>query len=60
MAAIRFVIEGDGGYTVVPTWCWQQHQADPSADAILFQANDEPGLRSLALFRDQTAPASAG
>jgi len=64
--AIYHVVEGSGSSVLdgqrfewqrgdtfcVPTWCWQEHAAG-SGDAILFEANDEPVLKSLALLREE-------
>ncbi|HLY67556.1 MAG TPA: cupin domain-containing protein, partial [Chloroflexota bacterium] len=36
----------------VPNWIWQEHAAGEK-DAILFQANDVPVLKSLALFYEE-------
>ncbi|MBV8086858.1 MAG: cupin domain-containing protein [Chloroflexi bacterium] len=38
----------------VPSWCWQEHQAAASGDAILFQASDAPALQALALLREES------
>jgi len=39
----------------VPTWCWAEHSA-AGADAVLFEATDQPVLQALALHREETHP----
>jgi gentisate 1,2-dioxygenase len=34
----------------VPTWCWQEHAASATGDAILFAVNDLPVVQALGLF----------
>jgi gentisate 1,2-dioxygenase len=62
MAAFRFIIEGDGGYTVVdgeklpmqpgdliltPNWTWHDHGNDGTKPMFWFDGLDVPLLRSL-------------
>ncbi len=62
MAAFRFIIEGDGGYTVVegekipmhpgdliltPNWTWHDHGNEGTSPMIWFDGLDVPFVRSL-------------
>jgi len=39
----------------IPTWSWAEHSA-AGADAVLFEATDQPVLQALALYREETHP----
>lgn len=40
----------------VPAWCWAEHAASASEDAILFAASDRPAIEALGLYREQALP----
>ena len=68
VSAVCHVIEGRGetrvGDTVltweagdcfaVPPWQWIEHRNLTGAPACLFQMNDEPALRALGLWREES------
>jgi gentisate 1,2-dioxygenase len=69
-AAIYHVFEGEGSTTigeerfdwvagdtfVVPLWAWHAHENGSAERAILFSITDEPVMRSLGFYREETAP----
>lgn len=69
-SAIYHVVEGEGesrvgesgfrwsrGDTfVAPPWHWVEHRNDSPAPACLFQFNDEPAVRALGLWQEETRP----
>jgi gentisate 1,2-dioxygenase len=68
--AIYHVVEGSGSSVLdgqrfdwqrgdtfcVPAWCWSEHAASESTDAVLFAASDRPAIESLGLYREQRYP----
>jgi gentisate 1,2-dioxygenase len=45
----------------VPPWHWVQHKSrSASAPACLFHFNDEPALRALGLYLEETPGRAAG
>ena len=72
--AIYHVVEGSGSSVLdgqrfswqrgdtfcVPAWCWAEHAAAPSEDAVLFAASDRPAIQSLGLYREQRYPEHGG
>jgi gentisate 1,2-dioxygenase len=69
-SAVHHVIEGRGrsrvgehvlawepGDTfVAPPWHWVEHENAGDGPACLFHFNDEPALRALGLFQEETGP----
>ncbi len=50
-----------GDLFAVPTWAWHEHaNASLSEEAILFSINDEPVMRALALYREQSYDGAGG
>ena len=45
-----------GDTFVAPPWYWVQHENAASVPACLFHFNDEPALRALGLFQEETLP----
>ena len=48
-----------GDTFVAPPWHWVRHVNDAGEPACLFQFNDEPAVRALGLFQEETARASS-
>ena len=42
----------------VPGWLWHSHQNTGRGDAFLYSVTDEPTMRKLGLFREETRPAN--
>ena len=49
-----------GDLFVVPSWSWHEFGNDSSQEAILFSIQDNPVIKSLALFREEAYEENAG
>jgi gentisate 1,2-dioxygenase len=49
-----------GDLFVVPSWSWHEFGNDTSQEAILFSIQDNPVIKSLALFREEAYEENAG
>ena len=49
-----------GDLFVVPSWSWHEFGNDSSQEAILFSIQDNPVIKSLALFREEAYEGSGG
>jgi gentisate 1,2-dioxygenase len=48
---------GENDLVVVPTWAWHEHvNLDPKNDAVLYCVSDEPVMKKLGLYREETLP----
>lgn len=46
---------GENDLVVVPTWAWHEHvNLDPKNDAVLYCVDDEPVMRKLGLYKEQS------
>jgi gentisate 1,2-dioxygenase len=47
---------GENDLIVVPTWAWHEHvNLDAHDDAVLYCVSDEPVMKKLGLYKEQTA-----
>jgi gentisate 1,2-dioxygenase len=48
---------GENDLVVVPTWAWHEHvNLDPRNDAVLYCVSDEPVMKKLGLYREESQP----
>ena len=46
---------GENDLLIVPTWAWHEHvNLDPDNDAILYCVSDEPVVKKLGLYKEET------
>ena len=51
---------GEGDFFVVPTWAWHEFANESSEETILFSIQDNPVMKSLALYRDEPFQHNSG